>query len=100
MRISDWSSDVCSSDLRDPLAKQTARPQDQDQEHEQVHRDFGRRRKEIDGEPAYGPDQDSSDNHAPERAESADHHDDEGGNEDVVAHGGIDRKSTRLNYSH
>src|SRR3546814_17976575 len=44
MRISDWSSDVCSSDLRDELAANVARPRERRRGARQQHFALGRER--------------------------------------------------------
>src|SRR3546814_2680747 len=46
MRISDWSSDVCSSDLADAPARRTAQDRQRDAKRMRTaHSAFGRRRR-------------------------------------------------------
>src|SRR6187549_67748 len=73
-------------ELLDAFAEQAARPEHENQHHQQVHRGFARGRLEIDCQPAYNADQQRGRDHAPERAEPADDHHHEGRGEDLLSH--------------
>src|SRR5215475_2559296 len=86
------TSGVCSwriglLELLDALAEQAARAQQQHQRHQQVHGGFAPRRIEVDGDAAHHADQQGGGDDTPERAQSADDYDDEGGGEDFRPHG-------------
>ena len=53
----------------------------------QIHRRLAPGRVEVDGDATHDADERGGGDHAPERAEAADHHHDEGGGEDLGAHG-------------
>src|SRR5947207_12372982 len=78
-----------SFEPQNAFAEQSARPKQQHEHHQQVHRCFGRRRKEINGESAHDTDDQRRAHDAPKRTQAADHDDDERCGENFRAHRGM-----------
>src|SRR6266704_2170636 len=76
-----------SLEPHDAFAEQAARPEQQHQQHQKIdRRGRGRGIADADHDAFDKADQQRRGNDAPERSETADHHDDESGRDDLLAH--------------
>src|SRR6266852_8623017 len=94
--------DISSASLEphDAFAEQAARPEQQYQQHQKIdRRGRGRGIADADHDAFDEPDQQRRSNDAPERSETADHHDDEGGRYDLLAHRRMNRIDRRQQHT-
>src|SRR5262249_62073975 len=82
------ASGTCSSRIRlleflNALAEKSTRAHKQHHCHQEIHRSLAPGRVEVDGDPAHDADQRGGRDDAPERAQAADHDNDERGREDL-----------------